>query len=91
MFRHQRRIQYSIDCESGLVYSQVRGEGWAIPVYQFADFGNDGDFTGEIPMKLEKFSHLSGSDYHGLIHTRKIPVELKNLHRTFWGMKPLAS
>ena len=90
---HQRRIRYCID-EEGFVYSEMSNrEGWAIPVYQFADFGNDGDLTGKIPMELEKFedSIRHSLPWNTLKFTRKIPVDLKNRHREFWGMKPLAS
>ena len=89
-----KQILYSIDRDTGMVWSQMvnngRTEGWCIPVYQFGDFGDDGDFTGPIPVKLEKFSHNDVTiSRPSLIHTRKIPTELKNRHRGFWGMKPL--
>ena len=89
----QRRIGYCVNPDDGLVWSHMwNGEGWAIPVYQFSDFGNDGDFTGPIPMELEHFPARScPSRGQGLIYTRKIPVDLKNRHRKFWGMRPLAS
>ena len=86
-----RSIHYRIDRDTGMVWSQVFGEGWAIPVYQFSDFGNDGDFTGEIPVKLEKFDTFAVSCrlMDSLIYTKKIPREIKNCHRKFWGMKEL--
>ena len=89
-----KQLLYRVDRETGLVWSQmvIGGftDGWAVPAYQFDEFGTDGDFRGPIPVKLERFSHrdicLSSPN---LIYTKKIPVALKNPHRKFWGMKPL--
>jgi hypothetical protein len=41
--------------------------------------------------ELEKFDviQLVGSAYNAVKWTRKIPAQIKNLHREFWGMKPL--
>lgn len=87
-----KTITYAISPNGGLVYSRVDSEV-AIPVYQFDEFGKDGDFSGPIPMKLERFPvfSLDGAEWNGLKWTRKIPVEIKNRHRKFWGMKPLAA
>ena len=79
-----RTIQYAYNRDDGLVISRV-GSELAIPVYQYADFGNDGDFTGEIPMQLERFD-LFAITWRDYTWTRKVPTELKNRHRQFWGM-----
>ena len=86
-----RSIHYRIDRDTGMVWSQVFGEGWSIPVYQYSDFGNNGDFTGEIPVKLERYGieAVSYRIMNSLIYTKKIPKEIKNVHRKFWGMKEL--
>ena|GEM_PF-4048553 len=53
------------------------------------------DFAGMGPadgFKI-KFCPLKKTDsfnFNGLIRwTRKVPLEAKNFHRAFWGMKPL--
>lgn len=79
-------LTYAINREDGMVYSRC-GSEYAVPVLQFADFGSDGNFTGPIPVKLEKVQHLYGRG--SLVWTKKVPVRLKNRHRKFWGMKPL--
>ena len=41
--------------------------------------------------ELEKMDviEVAGASYNSVKWTRKIPTELKNIHRKFWGMKPL--
>ena len=90
-----RTIKYAVD-EDGTVYSRVDREV-AVPVLDFAAIGQGGDgfakgdFNGPTRSNLEKFAleALYGV-YSSLRWTRKIPVGLKNRHRAFWGMKPLA-
>ena len=83
------RITYAINRRDGFVISRI-GSELAWPVYQFSEFGKDGDFTGEIPIALEQLSvYEAVTEWKDLLWTKKIPVEIKNLHRVFWGMKPL--
>lgn len=83
-----RIITYCYD-EDGLVYSRV-GSEIAIPVLDFDSIGKDGDFTAPLTYTLEKDNVLSlASVWRSLTWTKKIPVEIKNRHRAFWGMQPL--
>jgi len=82
----QRRIMYMIDLE-GFVYSRV-GSEIAIPVLDFEGMTPKNGYKTDYP--LEKFNVLQVAyALRHVRHTRKIPVEIKNEHRKFWGMKPL--
>lgn len=90
-----RIITYAVDEESGVVVSRVESE-LAWPVLDFAAIGQGGDgfepgdFRGPIRYQLERIGVYSvGSAWQYLRWTKKIPVELKNRHRAFWGFKPL--
>jgi hypothetical protein len=86
-----RIIQYAIHKDDGLVISRV-GNEVAWPVLQFQEFGKDGNFTGPLPYALESSPVLDiGREWQRLKWTKKIPVDLKNKHRAFWGFKPLPS
>ena len=80
-----RTIQYMIDRETGMVWSRVNSEV-AIPVLDFEGMKPENNF--QTKYNLEKFD-LSALYHTNLIHTRKIPTELKNAHRKFLGMKPI--
>jgi len=90
-----RNITYAVN-DDGTVYSRVDSE-IAVPVLDFDGIGQGGDgfakgnFNGPMRYNLEKFSvhSLAGREWACLRWTKKIPVALKNLHRKFWGMKPL--
>jgi hypothetical protein len=76
-----------INKETGLVWSRVNSEV-AIPVLDFEDMTSYNNF--ETTYSLEKFNILDqGVRDANVIHTRLIPMRLKNKHRKFWGMKPL--
>jgi GMP synthase-like glutamine amidotransferase len=81
-------IRYGIDRETGLVWSRVRSQV-ALPVLQYDKMVPDDNFKTKY--ELEKFDviQLVGSAYNAVKWTRKIPAQIKNLHREFWGMKPL--
>jgi hypothetical protein len=80
-----KTIGYMIDDE-GLVYSRV-GSEVAIPVLEFDKMTPKNGY--KTSYHLEKFNVLDLIGCGDLIHTRKIPTEIKNQHRRFWGMKPL--
>ena len=81
-----KTITYMISPD-GHIYSRV-GSQIAIPVLDFAGMKPENNYVTNY--SLEKFEALScASDINNSIHTRKIPVEMKNLHRKFWGMKPI--
>jgi len=87
MSRDRRIITYMIEPDMGLVYSRV-GSEVAIPVLDFAGMTSENGYETNYP--LEKFNVFSVARHLGyVIHTRKIPIEVKNEHRKFWGMKPL--
>jgi hypothetical protein len=84
-----RTIQYAIDTDTELVWSRVYGEGVAIPVIDFESGSDDNDFEMSTPLeKFDEFEVLPMMD--GLLTwTKKIPKEVKNMHREFWGFKLL--
>lgn len=87
-----KTITYAIDGR-GRVCSRV-GDELAIAVldYDAIGMGGDGfmpgDFSGPIHYNLEKhpISSLHSEDWALLEWTKKVPVEIKNKHRAFWGM-----
>lgn len=83
-----KTIQYAIDTQTGLVVSRVDSE-LAWPVLDYKNMTPANDY--QMNYKLEKMSILvaAGHVWNTLKWTRKIPIILKNKHRTFWGMKPL--
>lgn len=86
-----RNIQYAIHQDDGVVWSRV-GREIAVPVLEYEKIGEGGDFTKPLRWELEAMPMEAGRyDWPRLKWTKKIPVELKNRHRKFWGMKPLAT
>ena len=80
-------ITYAIDQDTGMVISRV-GSEVAIPVLQYDKMCPENNFQTEY--KLEKMDVCSFSvKWRDLKWTRKIPKEVKNVHRKFWGMKVL--
>lgn len=81
-----RIITYAIEQTTGLVYSQV-GNEIAIPVLDYKGMTPENNF--QTTYNLEKDTALAAHIGTIFIWTRKIPNALKNIHRQFWGMKPL--
>ena len=82
-----RTIQYMVDQESGLVWSRVNGEV-AIPILDWEGMKPENSF--QTNYYLEKYKAFDViRELNNLKRTRKIPTALKNIHRKFWGMKPL--
>jgi hypothetical protein len=83
-------IQYAIHKDDGLVISRV-GNEVAWPVLEYEKIGAGGDFTQPLTYTLEKFPVLTirGGDWQRLRWTKKIPRDIKNLHRAFWGLPAL--
>lgn len=85
-------ITYGVEHDTGLVYSRV-GSECAGPVLDFEAIGQGGDgyepgdFRGPTRYTLEKMPVYEV--YRYCRWTKKIPVEIKNIHREFWGFKPL--
>lgn len=80
-------IQYAFDTETGMVISRV-GSNIAVPVLQFHKMLPENNFTPQY--ELEKMDVIAIAQcWDNYKWTRKIPVEIKNLHRRFWGLKTL--
>jgi hypothetical protein len=80
-------IRYGIDRETGLVWSRVRSQ-IALPVLQFHKMVPDDNFQTVYELEKMDVIEVIGS-LRSVKWTRKIPAQIKNLHRVFWGMKPL--
>lgn len=81
----RRTIQYMIDLDTGQVISRV-GSEIAIPILQFDKMGPENNF--DTIYELEKASVFELQ--HVVVkNTRKIPIDIKNQHREFWGMPVL--
>jgi hypothetical protein len=87
---NNRIITYAINQDDGIVVSRV-GSEIAWPVLQYEKLGEGGDFTKPAEYALEKMpvTSVDGRTWQGLKWTKKIPVELKNRHREFWGFPKL--
>ena len=73
--------------ENGAVYSQV-GSEIAFPVLRYEEMNPGNNFSMQYDLcKDSIFSVVIGKGT--LIHTRKVPKAVKNIHRKFWGMKPV--
>jgi hypothetical protein len=79
-------ITYAIDLETGLVWSRFNHGQLAIPVLDFAGMKPENNW--EMNFDLQKFNSTSMIGAN-LKWTKKIPIEIKNLHRQFWGMPKL--
>ena len=85
-----RYLTYCVHKDNGLVYSRM-GDKLAVPVLQFDRIGKDGDFTKPLEYELERMSVFEISEeWRRLKWTKKIPAQIKNMHRQFWGFKPLS-
>lgn len=82
-----RQITYAIQADSGHIYSRV-GSEVAVPVLEFDKMRPENNFAATY--HLEKFPiHSLIHEWYLLTWTKKIPLELKNRHREFWGMPKL--
>ena len=82
-----KRIEYMVDKANQLVYSRVNSEV-AIPVLDYDEMKPENKY--QMNYHLEKFNILDVIVlFKNVLHTRKIPVKIKNVHRKFWNMKPL--
>ena len=82
-----RNITYAIDLNTGLVVSRV-GDELAWPILDYEKMGPENNYTmNYFSEKMPVF--VAGRSWSNLKWTRKIPVEIKNIHRRFWGFKEL--
>jgi hypothetical protein len=89
-----KHLMYAIDLDTGRVWSRLEGDRAvtnlkiAVPVLQYGQIGEGGDFTQPLTYNLETMD-VSALIHARLLWTRKIPLTEKNLHRQFWGMPKL--
>lgn len=82
-----KTITYAIDGDTGCVVSRV-GSEVAIDVLDFEGMSPKDNY--ETKYNLEKHSVYDTLRYMpALKWTKKIPIEVKNRHRNFWGMPSL--
>jgi len=84
------RITYAIDQETGLVVSRVESE-LAWPILDYDNMLPENGYTMNYHLEKMNVLEMAGYTWDLLKWTKKIPVEIKNLHRIFWGMKPLTN
>lgn len=84
-----KTIQYGIDTTTGLVWSRV-GSQVAVPVLQYNKMTPENNFQPTYELERIDVIHTAGHAYNSVIWTRNIPIEIKNRHRKFWGMKQLS-
>ena len=81
-----RTIQYAIDINTGLIVSRVDTElGCYVVDYENMNIKNGYSakaFLVRIPILHTTF-------WDSLRWTKKIPKEIKNIHRNFWGFPAL--
>ncbi len=84
-----RIIRYAVNQADGMVVSRV-GDEFAWPILDWDAMKPENNFATSY--YLERVPVLSiGSEYRNLKFTRKIPIQIKNAHRAFWGMKEVQS
>jgi hypothetical protein len=82
-----KTIQYMLNPETNFVYSRV-GSEIAMPVLDYDGMKPENNYKTRY--NLEKCDVIQVChELKNVIHTRKIPQRIKNIHRKFWGMKPL--
>jgi hypothetical protein len=79
------RIMYAIDCDTGMVVSRI-GDKYAWPILDYEGMTPDNSFKTEYYLEAVSIFDVPRAN---LKYTRKIPLEVKNFHRAFWGMKLL--
>lgn len=82
------RITYAIDTDTGLAVSR-QGDCFAWPILDYEGMTPDNGFAANYYLEKIPVLSVAGRVLAGLQWTRKIPMEVKNLHRVFWGMAPL--
>jgi len=83
-----RNITYAIDLETGLVVSRV-GSELAWPILDYEGMLPENNYAMNYCLEKISVSSVAGYYWSLLKWTRKIPLEIKNIHRRFWGFKEL--
>jgi len=81
-----KTIQYAIDTEINMVFSRVDDRVY-YPVLDFEAMTPANGF--KTVYNYEEMSVFALVGYSQCIWTRKIPNKTKNIHRKYWGFKPL--
>ena len=85
----RKTIQYAIDLDLGQVISRVN-DRVLIPVLDFEGMKPENNFKTNYD--LQEFSIYDISqNWYSYKWTKKIPIEIKNLHRQKWNMKLLTN
>ena len=87
-------LSYGVCQETGFYVSWIRDHpdhrnSVAWPVLDYESIGENGDYTQPFEYNLEEFDPVAVLPRTDVRWTRKIPIDVKNLHREFWGLKPL--
>ncbi len=87
----RRTIKYGIDMETGYAVSQMGDEvAYAVLDYDKTEPAKSGWSEQPMPQHLEKTKIWYVAGWLGQIRwTRAVPLQAKNMHRRFWGLKPL--
>ena len=81
----RRMITYGVT-NDGMVCSRY-GDEIAFPVLEYNKMSPDNNFRTYYHLEKDILFSLCGLFY--LKWTKKIPIKIKNLHRKYWGLKPL--
>jgi len=83
-----KNITYAIHTDGYVVSRVGRDIAWPVLDYKGMTPGNN----YQMIYNLERMSVFGiGPEWDLLKWTKKIPIEVKNEHRAFWGMKPISS
>lgn len=82
-----RTISYAIYSVTGLVVSRVGDEVYH-PILSYARMNAESNF--QVSYHYERMSVFDlVPTWEHYTWTKKIPINIKNYHRKFWGFKPL--
>jgi hypothetical protein len=81
----RKTIQYAVEAETGLIVSRVNSEV-LIPILDYDKMSPENNFDTIYHLEKCSIYDTIGMD---LKWTKKLPNEVKNVHRKEWGMKLL--
>ena len=88
LIMNRRVITYAID-SNGFVWSRV-GDEIAFPELYYDGMKPENNWEMNYNLKKDVVLNVCFcSDFKSLTWTKKIPKDVKNLHRRFWGLKAL--
>lgn len=86
---YKMRITYAIDQDTGLVVSRVESE-LAWPILAYDNMLPENGYAMNYYLEKMSVFAAAGTAWAMLKWTKKISIDIKNVHRAFWGMKLLA-